>query len=127
MTTRPATFGKPSAIPSDELAAANAHFATFADAAEESATKWRLENYTIWRTGWNGVARRYQENFVHSHEEAIALVDKLCACLHAWENVGRYDDTNPILGTYTRGSRRSCTKCGKTDVVITSRNNWSGD
>lgn len=127
MDTRPATLGNAKAIPSDDLAAANAHFATFSDAGEERATSWRLDNYLIWRTGWNSVARRHQANFVRSHDEAIALVDKLCACLHAWSNVGRYDDTNPILGTYTRGNRRACTKCGKEDVVITSRNNWSGD
>lgn len=127
MMTRPATLGNAAAIPAEELAAAEAHFATFADANEESATKWRLDNYTIWRTGWNSVARRYQENFVNSHEEAIALIDKLCACLHHWERVGTYDDTNRILGTYTRGSYRACSKCGEKDVEITSRNNWSGD
>ena len=126
MTTRPATMGSAEAIPSDELAAAKSHFTTFAD-ADEVATKWRLDNYLIWRTGWNSVARRYQENFVHSHDEALALVDKLCSCLHNWSNSGRYDDTNPILGTYTRGNYRVCTKCEKQDVVITSRNNWSGD
>ena len=127
MTTRPVTLGNASAIPSDELDSANAHFATFADASDEKATEWRLYNYRLWRTGWNSVTRRHQANLVHSHDEALALVDKLCQCLHAWENVGRYDDTNPILGTYARGSRRACTKCGKEDVVITSRNNWSGD
>ena len=127
MNTRAATKGNASAIPSDELDAANAHFATFAAADEEHATKGRLDNYKIWRTGWNSVARRYQDNCVHSHDEAIALVDKLCACLHNWQNTRRHDDTNPILGTYTRGNYRVCTKCGKEDLVITSRNNWSGD
>lgn len=127
MSTRPLTLGNAEAIPSAELEAAKSHFATFADAVEERATAWRLDNYLIWRTGWNSVARRYQENFVQSHDEAIALVDKLCACLHVWKNAGTYDDTNPILGTYTRGNHRVCSKCGEKDVLITSRNNWSGD
>jgi len=127
MNARPATLGNAEAIPSEELAAAKAHFATFADAAEERASAWRLENYLIWRTGWNGVARRHQANFVCSHDEAIGLVDRLCSCLHDWANAGVYDDTNPILGTYTRGNHRVCTKCGERDVLVTSRNNWSGD
>jgi hypothetical protein len=127
MTTRPATLGNKAAIPAEELDQATAHFATFADADDETATKWRLDNYLIWRTGWNSVARRYQANFVHSHEESLALIDKLCPCLHQWRAVGVYDDTNHVLGTYTRGHHRECTKCGEKDVQITSRNNWSGD
>jgi hypothetical protein len=127
MTTRPVTLGNQSAIPVDEMDAANAFFSTFADASDERATKWRRDNYLIWRTGWNNVARRYQANFVCDHDEAIALVAKLCSCLHEWRSTGVYDDTNKILGTYTRGSYRECTKCGEKDVQITSRNNWSGD
>jgi hypothetical protein len=126
-STRPATLGNREAIPVEELAAAETFFQTFLDSAEPQATEWRRENYLIWRTGWNSVARRYQANFVQSHEEALALVAKLCACLHAWETTGKYDDTNHILGTYTRGNRRTCSKCGFADVVITSRNNYSGD
>jgi hypothetical protein len=125
-TTTPSTLGRPDAIPESDLAEAEALFASFKD-ADERSTKWRRHNYTIWRTGWNGVARRYYEHCMFSHEDALELVKKLCACLHDWQNAGVYDSTNKYLGTYERGSRLVCAKCDETDVRITSRNNWSGD
>lgn len=119
-------MGKPAAIPADEMTAAEARFAAFND-ADERSTKWRRENYIRWRTGWNNVMRRYQAHHVRSHDEVMGLIEKLCGCLHDWQNVAVYDSTDKILGTYERGSRRECSKCHERDVVITSRNNWSGD
>ena len=125
-TVIPATLGREDAIPAVEMSAAEELFASFAD-ADDRSTVWRRENYLIWRTGWNRVTRRYQANCVIEHAEAMALVRRLCACLHEWKVVGRYDSTNEYLGTYERGDRRECSKCGERDVKITRRNNWSGD
>lgn len=115
------------ALDTSELADAETFFSTFADGNDERATNWRRGYYLDLRTGWNHVARRYQDNFVTEHAKALELVAKNCPCLHDWQQTGVYDNTNRVLGTYKRGHHRACTKCAATDVAITSRNNWSGD
>ncbi len=114
-------------VSSDDLAAAEECFASMRQASDERVTAWRRENYIRWRTGWNKVACRQDERFVHTHEEALASVVALCGCLHRWERTSMFENKNVWLGTYTRGFRRRCVECGVEDVEVTSSNNYSGD
>lgn len=123
VSTRPAWFGHPELLPQDDIADAEARLAS----DDEATFSFRMKNYTNWRCGYGAAVRMWRENFMHTHEEAIALALEKCRCAHDWEITGTYSNINPVLCTGERGNRVQCRKCGETSHQTTYRNNYSGD
>ena len=117
-------YQRPENIPSEDLAEAQAYAREASDT--ENEYEWRMRHYTHLRIGYGWAVRCYYPWFMDSHADAMAFMRRMC--LHKWgEKVGHVRDDNKILGTYDKGYEHTCEKCGETEYVRTSYNNWSGD
>lgn len=120
-------YQHPENIPSEDMAEAQSVARELSDPSEtDYEYEWRMRHYTQLRIGWSWGVRCYYPWFMYSHAEAMAFMRKMC--LHKWgEKVSHTRDENKILGTYDKGYEHTCEKCGETEYVRTSYNNWSGD
>ena len=116
-------YMKPENIPAEELEEAEALSRSMS--TSDSEHEWRMRHYKWMRIGWSWTVRCSYPWFMDSHEEAMEFVRGMCD--HAWGERTDVGDKNIYLGTYEYGYNHTCSKCGKTEYVRTSYNNYSGD
>lgn len=116
-------YKKPENIPAEELEEAEALSRSMS--TSDSEHEWRMRHYKWMRIGWSWTVRCSYPWFMDSHEEAMEFVRGMCD--HAWGERTDVGDKNIYLGTYEYGYNHTCSKCGKTEYVRTSYNNYSGD
>jgi len=113
-----------SKIPADMLAEAEAVARELSE--DDKDFEFYMMNWRAAVTGWSYAVRLYYPWFMQSPKQAIAWMRSICN--HKWGE--RRDHTahdNYILGTYDRGYKHTCSRCGKEEYVTTSFNNYSGD
>ena len=116
-------YKKPENIPAEEHEEAEALSRSMS--TSDSEHEWRMRHYKWMRIGWSWTVRCSYPWFMDSHEEAMEFVRGMCD--HAWGERTDVGDKNVYLGTYEYGYNHTCSKCGKTEYVRTSYNNYSGD
>jgi hypothetical protein len=116
----PEWLGRPGNLPVADVRDAAEKF----DAEDPMLWEFQMTVYLRERAGVTAAGVRADS--ARDHDYAVDYALQAC-CFHDWEVVSRYDNVNPVLGTGERGNRVTCRRCGRTDVHITWRNNYSGD
>ena len=116
-------YKKPENIPAKELEEAEA--LSRAISTKDSEHEWRMRHYKWMRIGFGWNVRCYYPWFMDTHEDAMQFVRSMCD--HTWGAQTNVGDKYIYLGTYDYGYNHTCSKCGRTEYVRTSFNNYSGD